>query len=189
MAAAPAARGGGAGSGASGGPGAGLGSGPASAPVPGPSASPGADPYADLPETVRGAVRAHCEAGADLWAQEKAEDAVYEWEQAAFLLPEPKEEWEVSFYVFSHIGEAYWRQRDWEAADEFFRWAYSSPGGSSEPSVLLRLGQACQELGNKEEAADYLAQAYYAGGAEVFEGEDPKYLTSIRDYIDEAGDA
>jgi len=160
-----------------------------SEPAAGSAAGSSADPYADLPESVRSAVRTHCEAGADFWGHEKVEDAVYEWEQAAFLLPEPKEEWDVSFYVFSHIGEAYWRQRDWEAADEFFRWAYSSPGGSSEPSVLLRLGQACQELGNKEEATDYLVQAFYAGGEEVFADEDPKYLASIREYLDEPQDA
>lgn len=47
------------------------------------------------------------------------------------------------------------------------------------PLVYLRLGQARFERGDLELAADDLMRAHAVGGADAFEGEDPKYLEHV----------
>lgn len=138
------------------------------------------DIYSDLPETVREHIKEHCSTG----LAKSGEDAIYEWEQAAYLLPDPKEEWGISCWLFSHIGEVYFSMRDFEASDEFFRWAISSPGGRTNYHLYLRLGESCLELENKEEAMEFLLNAYEFEPS-CFEKEDSKYLSFIKDHAKE----
>lgn len=51
----------------------------------------------------------------------------------------------------------------------------------------LRVGQALDELGNKDEGLNRLLPAYLAGGAGLFEDEAPKDLTFVRRRLKESG--
>jgi hypothetical protein len=44
------------------------------------------------------------------------------------------------------------------------------------PFLRLRLGQALYELGDEQEAANWLVPAYLSEGPALFEDDDPKYL-------------
>ena len=50
------------------------------------------------------------------------------------------------------------------------------PNAIGNPFLHLRLGQCQFELGNLDRAADELMRAYMAGGPELFEDEDARYL-------------
>jgi hypothetical protein len=54
------------------------------------------------------------------------------------------------------------------------------PDAIGNPFLHLRLGQCQWELGNLDRAADELTRAYMGAGDEIFESEDPKYLSFLK---------
>jgi hypothetical protein len=62
--------------------------------------------------------------------------------------------------------------------------ALRSGGDVDNPYIWLRLGQSSLELGDEAEAGNWLVGAMLAGGVEIFEGEDPKYWTFLKERLD-----
>jgi tetratricopeptide (TPR) repeat protein len=107
--------------------------------------------------------------------------AAAEWFTKAYaVLPEPKEDWEASGYITASLGDALFSDGKYAEAKEQLLIAndfYS--GEESNPFVLLRLGEACYELGDEKTALEFLLKAYQLEGAELFE-DDKKYLTFLK---------
>lgn len=96
---------------------------------------------------------------------------------AAFaLIPEPFQDWEASIWLLTSLGESHFLNEKYDAARDAFLKALECPDTEDSPPILLRLGQIYFELGDRENATDYLRQAYEAEGDELFEDEDDKYI-------------
>jgi tetratricopeptide (TPR) repeat protein len=110
-------------------------------------------------------------------------DALTKYWEAYDLIPEPKEEWEATLWVLSAIGDANFLGGDFAAARDNLANAMHCPDAIGNPFLHLRLGQSQYELGNVDRAADELTRAYAVAGAEIFEGEDPKYFAFLKTRI------
>jgi tetratricopeptide (TPR) repeat protein len=123
------------------------------------------------------------ERGNQAFEDDRYEEAIEEYSRALALIPEPLEDWEAATWVLTGLGDCYYLlESHGEALSHLVR-AVRCPGGLGNPFIHLRLGQVQYELGNEDRAKDELARAYMGGGPEIFEGEDPKYLTFLRRFM------
>jgi tetratricopeptide (TPR) repeat protein len=111
-------------------------------------------------------------------------DALKKYWDAWDLLPEPQTDWEAATWLLAAIGDANFLVGDYEAGRDNLSNAMHCPGAIGNPFLHLRLGQCQLELGNDDRAADELARAYMAAGHEIFEDQDPKYLTFLKTKLD-----
>ncbi len=138
----------------------------------------------DLPVELAAEIDRLCERGNDLLDEGKLTEAIVEYRAAEALLPEPKTSWEAATWVYAALGDAYYFREDFQGALILFHQAMLPLRGAGNEFLHLRLGQCLFELGQTERAADELGRAYLAGGDEVFEDEDPKYLEFLRTQSD-----
>ncbi len=110
-------------------------------------------------------------------------DAIYYYDRALELVPEPKERYKVATLIFTAIGENYYFW-DMDEALNSFKEAYNSVGGQDNPLILLRLGQCYYNLDNMSEAREFLLRAYNMGGEKIFWDEEEFFLELIEDLID-----
>ena len=110
--------------------------------------------------------------------------ALESFRAAADLIPEPKQDWEASTWIYSGIGDALFFQGKFTYALDAFWTAVTCPDAIGNPFIHLRLGQCQFELGNLEKAADELARSYMAKGQDIFEGENEKYFEFLATRID-----
>jgi tetratricopeptide (TPR) repeat protein len=120
-----------------------------------------------------------CERGDALVEEQQFEKAFYCYRDALNLVPEPAEDWEATTWILSAIGDLYFAEGKFEKAIGAFQDAVGCPGGLGNPFIHLRLGECFFELGDQLRAADELTRAYMGAGREVFDTEDPKYLTFL----------
>jgi tetratricopeptide (TPR) repeat protein len=122
----------------------------------------------------------YCEKG-NAEMDEENYGAAAEWFKKAYaVLPEPKEDWEASGYITASWGDALFSNSKFAEAKEQLLIAnefYSAD--ESNPFVLLRLGEACYELGDEKAALEFLSKAYQLEGAQLFE-DDQKYLKFLK---------
>lgn len=109
--------------------------------------------------------------------------SITEYQKGLALLGEQPMKSKYAVMIFSGIGEAYFLQKKWEDALEYYGYAVKSDGGLGEPLIHLRLGQLRFELGQIEKAKDELMRAYMGGGDLMFKGEDSKYFHLIREIV------
>jgi tetratricopeptide (TPR) repeat protein len=128
-------------------------------------------------------VTALCERGNEAFEVDRYVEAIEEYEKALALIPQPLEEWEAATWVLTALGDCHYLLADYSEALRYLVRAVRSPGGLGNPFVHLRLGEVQYELGNQDRAKDELARAYMGGGPEIFEGEEPKYLTFLRRFM------
>jgi tetratricopeptide (TPR) repeat protein len=121
--------------------------------------------------------------GDSMLEQGHVKEAIAKYVDALRLLPKPAHEWEAATWLFTAIGDAYWKIKDYERAYKALHSALRSPGGIGNPFIHLRMGQVQYELGNREKAVDELLRAYMGDGKEIFAGEDPKYFEAIAHLI------
>lgn len=103
------------------------------------------------------------------FTQECFIDAIDLYNKAWDLIPEPKEEHEITELIASNLGEALFELDDFEEARFYFERAYATHDGWKNPYVLLMLGRCWLEFGKREKGIAYLKKAYSVGGEEVFE--------------------
>ncbi len=137
-----------------------------------------------LPESVQQTLDDHCARGDELAEDEQYDAALQEYFAAEALIPEPKDQWEASTWVYSAIGDAFYFKQDYESCLNAFHRAVVAPDGLGNPFIHLRLGQCQYELGNLPKAADELARAYMGAGDEIFEDDDPKYFEFLKTKIE-----
>lgn len=113
------------------------------------------------------------------------QESIKEYQKGLDLLGEQVMKSKYAVMFFSGIGEAYFLEKQWEDALEYYGYAVKSEGGLGEPLIHLRLGQLRFELGQMEKAKDELMRAYMGGGNIMFEGEDSKYFHLVREIMND----
>jgi hypothetical protein len=78
------------------------------------------------------------------------------------------------------IGDVQYRHGHCAASREAFQMALKCGGSPDNPFLRLRLGRCLFELGNRQEAAHWLAGVYLLEGRKLFADEDPKYLEFVK---------
>jgi tetratricopeptide (TPR) repeat protein len=134
----------------------------------------------ELDESVYREVTRLCATGDQFAELGEYEEAVAEYNKAWELIPEPKNNWEASTWVLAAIADACFLLGKNESARQALEYAMTSPGGLGNPFLHLRFGQVLFESGELDVAADELMRAYMGSGQEIFENEDPKYLTFLK---------
>jgi len=134
----------------------------------------------ELDESVHRDVTRLCAAGDELAEQGRYEEAVAEYNKAWELIPEPKTDWNASTWILAAIADACFMIGKNKSARQALESAMTCPGGLGNPFLHLRLGQVLFDAGELDGAADDLMRAYMGGGPEIFEAEDPKYLTFLK---------
>ena len=117
------------------------------------------------------------------------EDAIQTWQEGLGLLYELQQDYEAINQFLAAIGDVYFlRMNMYADAYEFFN-KDRGYGGYGNPFNMLRLGECCLELGDKQNAIEYLLRAYMMEGKEIFEpdvdGDDDgrKYFEFLKTYV------
>lgn len=110
-------------------------------------------------------------------------EAIQLYNEAMKLLPKPIEQWEAATWLSGSAGNALYMDRQYRAAVIELRRTLKFPGATSNPFILLRLGQSLFELGDQDEARNELVKAYMLGGNRIFDDEHPKYFRLIKTLI------
>lgn len=148
----------------------------------------------ELDEALSEQINELCDLGIDLAEGGRFDKALEAFDMAWDLLPEPKAEWEESFWILGNKGDAYFQQRDYAAGREVLERAMKCLDAVGEGFLHLRLGQCLFELGEMDEARRELTLALEYEAQTIFIDEDPKYLslateTEGREIIRESEDS
>ncbi|MDX8395048.1 MAG: hypothetical protein R8K22_01380, partial [Mariprofundaceae bacterium] len=114
--------------------------------------------------------------------KDKCDKAIEKYKEALVLIPEPITDWEVSTWVYVAIGDARFKEMNYEKALMSFSNAICCPSGTGNPFIHLRLGQCEFELGDLIQALDELLRAYMGGGKDIFYEDDPKYYNFLKSH-------
>jgi tetratricopeptide (TPR) repeat protein len=133
-----------------------------------------------LPKELIDAIDGLCRQGDQFAGMEQYDDAIDKYGQAWELLPDPRDRWPAATWILMSAGDAHFRLKEYGEAAELLVDALDYPHGDENPFLALRLGQCLLELGQLNEAANALEEAYRLGGDELFADEDPKYLGFIK---------
>jgi len=135
-----------------------------------------------LPEAIRDQVNEAAEAGNKLMDDEEFAAAIDVWKKGLALIPEPRNTFVKSLWFEGSIGNGYFMQHDFENALRHFENAKRNVFDNAYENefIMMRIGQVHFETGDYERAKKYLLRAYILAGEEIFNDEDPKYLTFLR---------
>jgi hypothetical protein len=95
-------------------------------------------------------------------------------------LLEPKDAQEPAGRILAAIAYSHFHLGEWEECRRAVQHAFRCGEDVSNPFLRLRLGLSLYELGDEEEAANWLVPVYLQEGLEPFDGDDPKYLEFFR---------
>lgn len=101
--------------------------------------------------------------------------ALTKWNDALALIPEPRDAYDESTWLYTSIGDAYHSGELWPEAVTALKLALRCPGGTDNGYLRLRLGESLYELGQLDDAADNLMSAQLLDGDPLFAGEDSRY--------------
>lgn len=122
----------------------------------------------------------HCRSGDGLAAEGRGEEAIAEYNKAWMLVPEPRNAWEASTWILAAIADCCFLLRKWTAARGALDYAMTCPDAIGNPFLHLRRGQVLFEQDEPDVAANELMRAFMAGGQEMFQDQDRKYLRFCR---------
>lgn len=139
-----------------------------------------------LPADVLEKIVELSEKGNDHMDEEDLDSAVDVWEEALELIPEPRNQYAESVWLFASIGDAYFLQDDFDTAVSCFEQALGNleENAYHNPFIMLRLGQSYLENGDETKAKEFLLRAYLMENKEIFEDEDEKYFDFLRTHVD-----
>jgi tetratricopeptide (TPR) repeat protein len=123
------------------------------------------------------------EEGDELLGDGDVNEAIEKYSKGLTLLPDPKNEWEASTYIYTALGDCYFIQKKYRDALTVFESAYNSPDGDENPYICLMIGESYFELNDKEKAKEFLLKALELEGEEIFDDEDEKYFELIKGSI------
>ncbi len=118
--------------------------------------------------------------GNDLANNGRDEDALARFRAAWAALPEPKDEQEPAIRILAAVADAHFHLSQWDACRAAVQHAFRCEVDVANPFLRLRLGQALYEIGDEQEAANWLVPAYLSQGRALFSYDDPKYLEFFR---------
>jgi len=119
----------------------------------------------------------HLLAEADDLAEEGDDtEALDRFHAAWAALPEPRDEQEPAVRILAGVADCHFYLEEWNACCDAIQHAFRCGAELDDPFFRLRMGQALFELGNQDEAANWLVPAFLDEGRELFDDEDPKYF-------------
>jgi tetratricopeptide (TPR) repeat protein len=124
-----------------------------------------------------------CQRGDIFFTGAKYIRAIEQYRAALKLVPEPVEEHDAATWIYAAIGDSYFSSGSYQESAQTFLKSLSSPKALHNPFINLRLGQSFFEIGERNKAAGFLAQAYMSEGREIFEGEEPHYFEFLKTQI------
>ncbi len=133
-----------------------------------------------LPKELSELVDGLCRKGDQFAGMEQYDDALEKYGQAWDLLPEPRDQWAAATWILISAGDAHFRMKEYGEATDLLLDALNYPDGEANPFLYLRLGQSLLELGQLDDAADALEEAFRLGGDELFADEDPRYIGFVK---------
>lgn len=139
---------------------------------------------AELSDQIHEEISLLSERGDNLAEAGNFKAAIKNYHQALALLPEPKQDWEATLWLYAAIGDAQFLAGDFATARQTFDAAITLPEAIGNPFIHLRLGQASLELGDEDRALEELTRAYASGGDEVFEEDDPHYFAWLNERVE-----
>jgi tetratricopeptide (TPR) repeat protein len=113
----------------------------------------------------------------------QTEAAIYAYEEALKLIPEPLYESPVAMIALCSIGELHYLGGNLDLAFDDFSEAVKCKGGLGNPQIHMRLGQLRFRRGEITRATDEFMRVYMASGEQFFQGEDDKYFQLIRKFV------
>lgn len=135
------------------------------------------------------------EEGNELADNDKYDEAISVWSEALKLIPEEGQQvCAEAVWFFACIGDMYFQKEMFkEAFDNFDKAVKNISGeGTTNPFVLLRLGECYLELGDEANAKEYLLKAYMMEGKEIFiddedeeDTENLKYFQFLKNNVDD----
>jgi len=134
-----------------------------------------------LSDEVYGKIQQLCKNGDGYVTKGNIDRAMQCYEEALQLLPDPKDDWEASTWIYTAMGDACFQNKQYHEAISNLTSALKCPNGFGNPFILLRIGESYFEAGEPEKARNYLLQAYMIDGPDIFSRENPKYFEIIRD--------
>jgi len=134
----------------------------------------------DLPDKRHDEIQRLCAEGNDLLDQRRFEDALNRFSSAWELLPQPRIEWDAANWILAAIADVHFVRHDFAAMRIPLMTAMQCEGATANPFLRLRLGQCLFELGELEEATNWLAGAFLSEGKKIFAEDDPKYVAFIK---------
>ena len=134
----------------------------------------------ELPNELSQLVDGLYRKGDQFAGMEQYDDAIEKYGQAWDLLPEPRDQWPAATWILLSVGDAHFRMNEYSEAADLLTDALNYPDGEANPFLHLRLGQCLLELGQLNDAAGALEEAFRLGGDELFADEDSKYLGFVK---------
>jgi tetratricopeptide (TPR) repeat protein len=120
----------------------------------------------------------------EAWADEECDDeALASFQSALATLPHPPEEQPLAIQIVAAIADSHFHLGHWAECADAVQLAFRWGAELDNPFLRLRIGQALFELGNMQEALNWMVPVYLMHGVKPFDGEDLKYLSSFRDKL------
>ncbi len=129
----------------------------------------------EIDAATNSTIRTLCKQGEKLSKLGDYDRAISKYYEALTLLPELHARNQISAWLYTAIGEAYWNMQEYDRAGESFCEAYECPGMSDNANITFRIGQCLTECDDIEHAKEYLTHAVALGGADLFDTADKKY--------------
>lgn len=101
------------------------------------------------------------------------------FQNALNLIPEPREEFSSTTWLYAGLGDVYFIQDEYDTSLEYFMRAYNENEDYSNPYVLYMMGKCYYELDNVIKAKEFLKQAYMLVGEDIFQGDNQKYINLV----------
>lgn len=134
-----------------------------------------------LPDDIYDEIQRLCAEGDNFAECSDFEQALSCFQTAWNLLPEPRTGWSAALWILAAIGDVRFERGEFAAGREALMTAMTffdeAPGN---PFLQMRLGQCMYELGELQEAANWLAGAFISEGMELFGEDDPKYVEFVK---------
>ncbi len=138
------------------------------------------DEALEIDDATHERIKALCAEGDTLAEREEYVAAIAKYKAAFVLIPEPWYIYEASDWVLAAIGDALFFMKRYEQAQQVFNDAVTHCAEArTNPFFCMRLGQVYLELGNEQQAENWLAGAVMLKGKKMFDDEDPKYWQFI----------
>ncbi|MBO9710610.1 MAG: hypothetical protein J7521_20605 [Caulobacter sp.] len=131
---------------------------------------------AELPHAVYDQIKVLGAEGDGLAEAGRFDEAIARYEAAWEALPEPKQVWNAATWILGAIGDVAFQAGQTSLAIDALGSAIQCPGGTDNPFLRMRLGQALLDAGDEDSAAHALGRALALAGPEIFTREDGRYL-------------
>lgn len=144
------------------------------------------DELNELSEQLQDRLGELAQAGNEFCSNGQYDQALQVWNEGLKLIPEPQQFYSQSVWFWASIGDIHFTRKEFEKAHLCFDAARGNLSGEgyANPFVMLRLGQACLEIGDEKNALEFMLRAYMFEAEDIFEGDDPKYFAFLNTHID-----